>query len=257
VQNAKPRIAVVTAIAGGKNDLIDPASIFPDVDYFAFTNAEFPNVKVWQIRSLPEWSSDSTYAPRRNAKLPKILPELVLPGYDYYIWHDPTNELVLNPFVVISHLLELKSDFDIAVFKHRTRSCVYDESKIIKLVALDLADNVNRLTEKFKKERFPEQQGLYELGVIVRKNSPKMLNFDLAWWELVCRYSSRDQISFPFVLWRNRSVNILELPGNVVDNDFLPMLHKPNVAHFKVPLRIRVFWQVKWKLAGMLRRVGL
>ena len=59
---------------------------------------------------------------------------------------------------------------------------------------------------------YPRNNGLYELPVSIRKNTDNIKILNLRWWEQICRYSSRDQISMPFVLWKTNITPKL-LPG--------------------------------------------
>ena len=58
----------------------------------------------------------------------------------------------------------------------------------------------------------------------------------LTWWEQICRYSSRDQISFPFVLYKmrqmNKEVKTSIIPGYIHDqrsNDYFQKIPEPNL----------------------------
>ena len=44
---------------------------------------------------------------------------------------------------------------------------------------------------------------LYEAGLFIFKNKEKMNNFFNDWWQEILKYSYQDQISLPFVLWKN------------------------------------------------------
>lgn len=227
------RIAIVTASAGGKIRIKDPAKAFSGVDYHAFTDDLNTDAKVWKIHELPRWSVDKKFSARRDAKLPKILPELLLPGYDYYIWHDPTNEIVADPGILIKYL-PLGQSNDFAVFKHSLRNCVFDESRTVLKYSLDTSDNVNRQIGLYKKLGYPLDNGLYELGVIVKRKTGESLRLSLAWWEQINRYSSRDQLSFPFVLWSHSLEKPVLLPGNVFYNDIVPRVCEPDKTDVRI-----------------------
>ena len=85
------RIAVLTSVLGLNNATIkDPSIHFddPDIDYFAFVDRDH-GLKIWKQIMTPKFSTLSdNYEDRRNAKLPKVLGFMLVPGYDYYIWHD-------------------------------------------------------------------------------------------------------------------------------------------------------------------------
>ncbi len=48
----------------------------------------------------------------------------------------------------------------------------------------------------------PDMYGLYELSTFIVKTSDVVKELQLMWWEQITKFSSRDQISFPFCLWK-------------------------------------------------------
>ena len=123
---------------------------------------------------------------------------------------------------------------DIALFKHPERSCLYDEANtLIELTKgpggdYDVLDNIYRQLEFYKEEGFPKDFGLFELSASIRKNTPKIQAMNLRWWEIICRFSSRDQISLPFVL-NSLNINVKVLPGfannGLRQNPIIPQLY--------------------------------
>ncbi len=203
------KIAIITATAGdGRLNLSVPTVIHKNADYFAFVDKPF-NCRVWNTRLLPDFTIDSKYKNRRIAKTPKILPELFLPEYDYYFWVDCTHDVVMDPEKIIK---EYMKDSDIAVFKHTTRNCIYEEAKVLKELNYDYHHNIDNQIQFCRMLEYPENNGLYELSTFVRKCTENIRTLNLMWWENICRYSSRDQISLPFCLWKTGIVPTI-LPG--------------------------------------------
>jgi len=190
------KIAVITSISGINNKLINPSKVFDNVDYHAFVDNITDN-SIWTQHKNIDFTIDNRYKGRRNAKIYKILPNLFLPNYDYYFWVDSTHEVVMNPFHVVDKVI---NNSDIALFKHPQRNCVYDEAN--ELIKLSY-DHVNLIMEQkkfYEKNNYPKNNGLFELPCSIRKNTEIINRMNLMWWEIICRYSSRDQISLPFVL---------------------------------------------------------
>lgn len=187
------KIAVVTSSIG-TNRLLDPIP-FDGVDYHAFVDDSASNNK-WITHPTISFSSDPTYFNRRNAKLYKILPFAFLPEYDYYFWIDSTHILETNPLEVIEKYL---SDTDIAVFKHPQRDCVYLEGKSVNQVSFDHSNLVDDQLDFYRDMDYPNNNGLYELPARVQRNTSLTQRMGWMWWEQICMFSSRDQISFPFV----------------------------------------------------------
>lgn len=201
------KIAIITAISGGK-DLLEEPPKHDSVDYYAFTDA-FKANSLWIQKPLIEFTTDSKYKNRRNAKIYKILPELFIPNYDYYFWVDGTHDVIKDPKEIINTYL---NDAQLGVFIHTTRNCAYKEAEELINLNYDHHENIINQIQRYQNEGFPKNYGLYELPVLIRKNSEETTKFNLMWWEQICKYSSRDQVSFPYCLWKT-NIRITTLPG--------------------------------------------
>lgn len=204
------KIAIVTSMFGNKDVLQRPRYVFNDVDYYAFVDTIHP-CDVWNQKIGPDFTTDEKFSARRNAKIYKIIPELFVPGYDYYFWVDATHEVIVDPKEIVENYVK---DSEIACFKHTTRNCPYEEGKeILRLgINYDYPENVINQLNSYYSEGFPQEKGLWEMSAFIIKNIPSVHKLNLMWWEQICRYSSRDQISFPYCLWKTNIVPI-QLPG--------------------------------------------
>lgn len=191
------KFLILTANLGGKDHLIDPPEKFDRCDYVAITDREY-DVKIWEQFGYFDFTSVDNYKPRRNAKLYKVLSTLIFPQYEYIIWHDANHQLKIHPEVI----LEEYGNFDLLLFKHPHRDCCYKE---MELVAGRL-DNQHTLTQQYNyylEQKMPREFGLYEMTCYIKKNTPSMTNLELMWWEQICKFSSRDQCSFTYCLWKS------------------------------------------------------
>ena len=67
-----------------------------------------------------------------------------------------------------------------------------------------LVDELKKQVDIYKKEGFPTQFGMREFSIIVREhNNSELKTLMDDWWKQVTIYTMRDQISFPYVLWKN------------------------------------------------------
>ena len=204
------RIAVITSKIGDREPGILKEQLikFNNVDYHAFVD-EFFESETWTLHRGINFSSDLKFKDRRNAKIYKILPFLFLPDYDYYIWMDSTHDLVLNPHEIINDL-----NNDISVFMHPERDCIFDEFEAVRNARYDYNDLIDKQMYDYKSKGYPEKNGLYELPCFIIKNTEKVREIFLCWWEHICKYTSRDQVSFPYVLWEKKHIPQV-IPGNV------------------------------------------
>jgi hypothetical protein len=221
-QESKPKIAVVTASIGTK-DIKDPPLLFDNTDFYAFVDESKLNVKdSWKRNKFLDFSLDAVYKNRRNAKIYKVLPHLFIPDYDYYIWIDSTHYVAMDPNKIIEDLL---SDSDIAVFKHPERDCVYEEAAFVKEINYDHHHLIDSVIDLYQNQNYPRNSGLYENPARIQRNTPEIQKLMLSWWEMICNYTSRDQITFPYALKQNNIIPAI-IPGlskRVNQNEYFPM----------------------------------
>lgn len=183
--------------------------VHKNADYFAFVDRKWENATAWNQQPMVHFSNDKKFAGRRNAKQYKVLPHLFVTGYDYYIWVDVSHDVIADPEKMCDIFLK---DSDIALFKHNQRSCIYQEAEILKELQYDHLENIERQIQFYKSVDYPENNGLYELPVSIRKNTHAISLLNMKWWDNICKYSSRDQLSMPFCLWECGIVPTI-LPG--------------------------------------------
>jgi hypothetical protein len=203
------KIAVLTSLIGNGNFLSPPMIKFDDVDYYAYTDQQ--NIEGWNRIKPIDFSYDRTYSNRRSAKIPKILPSSVAPNYDYYVWTDSTHQIVVHPSIMIENFMQ---NCSMGVFKHPFRNCVYDEADIIKEISFDHKDLVDSQMNFYRGENYRKDNGLYELGAFITKNDEMSSRLGWMWWEQICKYSSRDQLSFPYCV-EKCGISLGIIPGCV------------------------------------------
>jgi hypothetical protein len=203
------RYLILTSITGGKDDLIPPAVQFDDCDYLAFVDQKF-DVPVWEQREAVRFSNIDRFTARRNAKVYKILASSLFPQYEYIVWQDGNHHIAKHPREIVAEY----GDFDLLCFKHPDRNCCYDEILAVAQWRLDEMENLVSQAKFYAQQSFPKDRGLFELSTFVRRTSPLVREFEHSWWEQICKFSSRDQTSFPYLLWRYReSVNLKVFKG--------------------------------------------
>lgn len=144
----------------------------------------------WPIVSFID-SYDKFKDGRRNSRIQKIMPHKYF-DTEYTIYIDGNMKLLISPQEIIEKYMK---GYDMAIFKHPTRDCVYDE--ILKCCRLKL-DDVELLIEQakyYEDHDYAKHKGLCEGGFIVRRNNKRTQEFNEAWWADYCRFSRRDQVS--------------------------------------------------------------
>ena len=205
------KIVVYTSITGGKDHLKDEQTT-GKADFICFTDRKIES-KVWTIKPACELSKDSN----RNAKIHKVLAHQYIGEYGYSIWIDGNIYLNIPPEVLIEKYLQNR---DIAVFNHfQDRGCLYKEAEACIRLKRDDHETIYQQVSSYREKGYPEDNGLSECTVILRRHNKRIEAFNNDWWSEISRHSYRDQISFNFVLSKlNIKPEIME--GNIKDNNY-------------------------------------
>jgi hypothetical protein len=191
------RVVVYTCITGGYDELTAPAHADPEIDYVCFSDGETSPVAPWRmidVRHLAMTAKD------RNRYV-KMHPHLVLPEHDVSVYVDGSIRIVgnLRPFI---ESCESRIE-NILLYDHPERSCAYAEGAACAYFAHDWIWRISGQLSSYRKAGFPEDYGLYEAGVIVRRNTPEVRTLMEAWWAAYSSGVRRDQLSLPFLSWRS------------------------------------------------------
>lgn len=198
-------IQVYTAIMGEKDIPRQDIKVFSDADFNKFAS------------------------PVMNAKIFKILPHKYL-ECDVSIWVDGNIYLNVAPEQLVDEWL---GDSDMAVFEHYHRRDLYWEAKMLGSTFKNrtpwVIDEVTKQMERYEKIGMPLREEVVMGGMLIRRNIPTVNQFNESWWAEICRWSQRDQLSFPVVRrqFSNLKVNIIK--GSIKNH---PYLRYEDHAHY-------------------------
>jgi len=150
------------------------------------TKSEF-----WSVKPICNLFTE----PRRNAKIHKVLCHLYT-DTEWIIWIDSNVTLNITPEELIT---EWANNKDMVVNKHMSRNCLYEEADECSRSSLDYKSIIKEQVKRYEALNIPKKMGLGECGIILRRNCPEINRLNEKWWAEICRGSSRDQISFPYV----------------------------------------------------------
>jgi hypothetical protein len=199
-------ISIFTSITGGKDTLLEDKENKGKADFVAFLDTPYLS-PTWRVQQNKKLFIDE----RRNSRIPKLLPHLFTTN-EYSIWIDGNIRLLKSPEELIAKHLK---DHDIAVYKHPTRDCLYDEASKCAVLGLDDAEVIIEQAKAYEDSSFAKHRGLAECGIIFRRHTDKVRQFNNEWFAQYCRYSVRDQISFMF------AADIVSLPVKIIDDFFI------------------------------------
>jgi hypothetical protein len=192
---------IYTSIVGNYDILKDPPITLKGWDYICFSNdLKQQNYSVWRIRPIPFKFRDNL----RLSRYVKLNPHRVLDNYKYSLWID-------SNLTIINHSIEnilnefIKDDIMISVPKHPFRICAYDEAMTCIREGRDKKQIIEKQIEFLKNEGFPYENGLFENNIIFRQhNNSQVIQQSNDWWKNYIQFSKRDQLSFPYTLWKNK-----------------------------------------------------
>lgn len=241
-------IVIYTVVLNGHDNLRAPVYVERGARYICFSDDPMWEAPApWEIRPCP--TLGATANPKRDSRIPKILPHLWLPPHDLSVYHDAS--LVLAVPV---------KDFavgDWVMFRHIARDCAYVEGRFCqnyeengKRIPIGEPDLIDDQLERYRADGFPERFGLWCGGAIARANTQQNALLNEAWWREFMAGSSRDQLSFPRALWGCRRP-ITTLRGDILNNPafrfnfhaaFERSGENPQYAQIRAAKRARMEW---------------
>lgn len=187
------KLIVYTCITNGKDEL----KTMPKSDrvrYVCFSDQPFEHEQ-WEYQPL-QWkeSNDS----RRIARWHKINSHLIFPDC-YTLWIDGNITLNFRPHLLLH---SVNAHGDIVSKIHPVRDCVYQEFEAVRMLRYDDLEVLAEQEALYRSENFPEKAGLPETNILFRKPTQNTRDFNNLWWNMISRYSKRDQLSFTYCTWK-------------------------------------------------------
>jgi len=226
------KVVVATCAFGGGDDLHQPIGMTENsirkVCYVAFwdevtrVSQEEEGNKIGEDNVIGLWRiilvSDLPFSDQRlNGKIPKLISHRLFPMARYSIWVDSKSQFRRDPLGVLEALL-WRSNSSLALSEHGARSSLYDEAKAIVKKHKATPEEVEVQLDQYRKDGIPDEKkfngrkALAEASVIVRDHAPSTNLFMCLWFNEVVRFTSRDQLSFPYVLRRLRPPGVHLFP---------------------------------------------
>ncbi|XP_013622980.1 probable hexosyltransferase MUCI70 [Brassica napus] len=218
------QVVVSTCAFGGGDNLYQPIGMSnastQKVCYVAFwddvtlATQEAEGHKIGDNGYIGKWRvvvvKDLPFMDQRlNGKIPKMLSHRLFPEAKYSIWVDSKSQFRRDPLGVLDALL-WRTNSVLAISEHGARGSVYDEAKAVVKKHKATPEEVQVQINQYRRDKLPEdkrfngKKALSEASVIVREHTPLTNLFMCLWFNEVVRYTSRDQLSFPYVFWRLR-----------------------------------------------------
>ena len=128
--------------------------------------------------------------------------------------------------------LDMLGDNDIVLFRHPWRDCIYKEIDETLRLKFDLPEIAEPIAKRYRKEGYPERNGLGETGVLIRRDSKLVRRFFSELWKEIASGSHRDQLAFNYVLKKFPKLRVKYLPPSVRNNPaFKMIIHEKHVTN--------------------------
>lgn len=193
---------VYSCITNGYDAPKEPILKSNALDYILYTDLvqDKEEKTVWTYRDITEVTnnSGSNFANRYY----KFNPFHLFPDYDYSIYIDGNVQVVsdVTGLYTIAH----ESPLGIAMHRHFSKDCAYKDARWCELYNRGNLPAIKQQVSQYRAEGFPEEYGLCEATIIVVDlHNETAKEIMAAWWNEFCRAGGgRDQIAFPYVLWK-------------------------------------------------------
>lgn len=227
---------IYTFIVGEYDNLKDPNIITKGWDYICVTDN--PNLKsnVWKIIQIKD--EDKNIQPLKKRAMSLMIGYQKYLPYNYDIVITVGGQMVIN--IDLDHFLQKygwEVQYDAGLLIHPNRNCVYEEGKVVTQVKRDTPENIEAHLEKYQKEGYPKDNGLYATGIMILNNRSEKLKNLFKFWltEYQKSPSIRDQMSLNYSIWKlNIGLNIKELSFIQIieiDKDIYTQPHQKSINH--------------------------
>jgi hypothetical protein len=201
------KITVFTVILGGYDNLRAPQVIEPEVDYICISD-EPHNCFPWKI-----WPAYMPYKEQsRNSRIPKILSDLYFPS-EFSIYVDACFKLQAPASAIIQMIPE---DKDALFYRHPCRTNIFQEIAVCEKEHIGDGPEMMAQVERYRSIPGIEY-GLWSGGFIVRKNNPRVTEFNRVWWREYSSGCMRDQIALPAAI-RKTNLDIVTRDAEILQD---------------------------------------
>lgn len=196
----KKQIAIYTCITGDYDIPKEPKTVLDNADYFLLSD------KKPSTQSIYKWVDINDIIPcciednvMKN-RYCKINPHYFFEDYRYSIYFD--GNICLKGDITAYIPMLKKTRIGVSALTYI--KSVYAEALRCMKIGRDFPEKFLTQVKKYWNQGMPEDFGVFLCNVLIREqNNPICKKIMEDWWEEFSNNSKRDQISFPYVVWKN------------------------------------------------------
>lgn len=196
---------IYTVILNNYDKLNEPYHKQPGFDYFCFTDNKNLKSDIWKFIYM-----EGDVKKQREIK---ILAHKYLKEYELTVYIDGSHQLK-----DISPLLKAYKG-GIFMAQHYSRRCVYRELSAVLSIKKADRSTCNAQLQALKKSGVRANTGLWETGFMIRDKSKQVINLCEKWYEILEKYTHRDQLSLPHAVHLTKA-KIISMRAHVVRRHF-------------------------------------
>lgn len=194
-----PRLVVYTCIAGGYDEVLPVRHPEAGVRYVCFTDSPVSQAKGWEVLPLPRTDLDPLSANRYA----KMHPHRLFPEHERSLYVDGNMEVKAGVRAFVDDALR---EHPLALLAHPLRDCLYAEGRQCAYFGYGWSWTYHAQFSRYRAEGMPANAGLYECNVIPRMHhAPEVVALMEAWWREFTGGVKRDQVSLPYLVWKQRT----------------------------------------------------
>ena len=208
------KICVYTCLTGNYDNLSDVKVIDKKVDFICYTNNKELKSKTWKIIYI---ENEGLNDHQLSRKIKMLGTDYINKKYDISVWQDASVIWKKKPSEFVNKYLV----GDFSSFVHNERNSVFDEANEVIKLNKDNQKTVKKHIQFLKKEKFPDNLGLFEMTIFIKKhNNPVVKETMKIWFETYLKYSKRDQLSFMYAVWKS-NLKVHPINMNVWNNEWV------------------------------------
>ena len=190
-------IVIYTAITGDYDNIKEPAFLADNLTYVCITNNPKIKSKNWIVEYIKNDYRDNVHLARHI----KMNPQYFFHDFDVSVWVDGKYQILDD---IRKYILLYERKSEILCFPHPDRECICDEAAACVMLRKGNKRDMILQVSDYLKKGYPLDYGLYETGCMVRIHNNDEVKMLMKKWENeIQKYSIRDQLSFPYVCWKN------------------------------------------------------
>lgn len=205
---------IVYTTVFGQTDGLHCPSVRGQCPYVCFTDQDI-NSDFWEIVKTEKQSN-----PVLANRIYKASPPF---DSDSWLYQDANFTLKVDPEVISANHRE-----DIVNFRHRDRTRISEEAKEIKRLKKARPESIDMQLRDYQANGFDtDENPMQELscnGIVFRRNTKKVREFNALLKYHVIVYSQRDQMAFDYCAWK-LGIKIGRFPGTFDRNPYSKYTH--------------------------------